>query len=93
MPSAGPSASRTAWPSVMPTSSTVWCVSTCEIALGGEPQIEQAVLRERLEHVVEEGEPGRDLVLAAAVEVDRDPHLGLARLALDRGLALACARS
>ena len=38
----------------MPTSSTVWCRSTARSPVGGELEVEHAVLRERLEHVVEE---------------------------------------
>ena len=46
-------------PSTMPTSSTVWCRSTSR-SPGVRPEVEAAVAPELLDHVVEEGEAGRD---------------------------------
>ena len=62
-----------------------------EIAAGPDLQIEEAVAREALEHVVEERHPGRDLAASAAVELERERDLRLAGLALDsRRSAGAC---
>ena len=60
-----------------------------DVTLRAHGQIEQAVLGEALEHVVEEGDPGRDLVLAGAVEIELDRDVGLLRLAREGRLA-AC---
>ena len=39
-----------------------------EVAVGLQRQVEAAVTREELQHVVEEADPGADVVAAAAVE-------------------------
>ena len=44
----------------MPTSSTVWWPSTCEVARGLHREVEAAVAAELVEHVVEERQPGGD---------------------------------
>src|SRR5690606_24289454 len=59
-----------------------------EVAGRPQAQVEGRVLRERLEHVVEERNARRDLVLTAAVEVQLESDVGLARLARERRLAL-----
>ena len=49
-----------------------------EVACRVDGQVERAVAREQLQHVIEETDAGADLVLALAVEVDlhRDRRLG-----------------
>ena len=44
MPARSPSASANAAPSTSATSSTVWCSSTCEVAVGRDREVEQAVV-------------------------------------------------
>ncbi len=46
-------------------------------------QVERAVARERVEHVVEEPDARRPLSLAAAVQPELEPDVGLVRLARD----------
>ena len=46
-------------------------------------EVDQAVARELLQHVVEKADAGRDVAGAAAVEIDGGADRGLARLALD----------
>ena len=72
----------------MPTSSTVVVLVDLEVALGAHAQVEQAVARERVQEVVEEGDAGLDLGLARPVEPQLDPDVGLAGAALYRGLAV-----
>ena len=59
-----------------------------EIALRLDGEVQQAVARQRLEHVVEEADAGLDLRLAPPVEVDPDEEIGL----LGRPADLADAR-
>ena len=65
----------------MPTSSTVWCWSTSRSPLQLELEIEAAVAREQLEHVIEEANARRDLVLARAVDGERQRDLRLGGVA------------
>src|SRR5207244_12737147 len=53
-----------------------------EVALRLDAQVPPAVLPELLEHVVEEGDPGRRARLPRAVDVERELDLGLLRLAV-----------
>ena len=46
-----------------------------EVAGGGDRQVERAVTREQLEHVVEEPDAGADVVAAAAVERQLEMNL------------------
>src|SRR5262249_13968710 len=63
-----------------------------QIALAADLGVEGAVPGERVQHVIEEGDAGRDLRVTAAVQVDRDLDLGLLRLARNLpGPAHACA--
>jgi len=51
-----------------------------QVSLAADLRIERAVLRQRLQHVIEEGDAGGDLRLAAAVEIDDHLQLRLLRL-------------
>ena len=53
-----------------------------QIALRLHLEIDQAVARELLQHMVEKADAGRDLGTARAVEIDRDADLGFLGLAL-----------
>src|SRR5688572_5581153 len=55
-----------------------------EIARRLECQIEAAVPREQLEHVIEEPDAGPDVIAAAAVDCQRAFNLRLGRLAIER---------
>jgi hypothetical protein len=55
-----------------------------EIALSGQFQIEKAVARETLEHMVEKGHAAMDFTVSGAIELEGRGDLGLARAALDR---------
>ena len=57
------------------------------IALGAQRDVDQAVARELLEHVVEETDAGFDVVDAGAIEVDGGGDAGL--LGLARALRVA----
>jgi hypothetical protein len=54
-----------------------------EIAFRVDLQIERAVTREELEHVIQEPDAGRDRVAAASLERQRHPDLRLGCLAID----------
>ena len=55
-----------------------------QVALGVQRDVDQAVLRELLQHVVEKPDPGRDLGRAGAVEIDPPLDPRLPRVPLDR---------
>src|SRR3989442_15118268 len=80
MPRRSPSAWDSAWPSTIPTSSTVVLVHV-EVAPRGDLEVEECVARQRLEHVVEEADARLDLRPAAAIETHPHPHFGLLGLA------------
>jgi hypothetical protein len=52
-----------------------------QVALGLDLQVEAAVAREALQHMVVETDAGGDRRGAGPVEIDPDPDLGLLRLA------------
>ena len=79
IPRFDPSAFFTASPSAMPTSSTVWCWSTSRSPRADEIEIEAAVARDLLEHVIEESNAGGDLRLAAPVEIQPQANVGFFR--------------
>ena len=55
-----------------------------EVAFGVELEIEPAVLREKLQHVIEEANAGRNLVAAAAFDLQTARDARLFRVSLDR---------
>jgi len=57
-----------------------------QIAFGAQRQVDQAVARELLQHVIEEADAGRDVARTGAVEIDGAADLRLTRDALDAGL-------
>ena len=57
-----------------------------EVAVGLQLQVEGAVPREQLQHVVEEPDAGLHLVAALALDAQRDVDPGLARVPLDHAL-------
>ena len=68
----------------MPTSSTVWCAPVSRSPFALDRQVEAAVAREQVEHVVEEADAGaraRRAPSPSSCELDVD--LGLAGLAVD----------
>ena len=83
MPAFSPSACASALPKQMPTSSTVWCASTCRSPSAFDGQVDEAVPGEQRQHVVEEADAGGDLGLAGAVEVEGQLDLRLAGFAVD----------
>ena len=82
MPRLSPSASRSAWPSASAQSSTVWCSSTWRSPVQRSVEREAAVLRDLLEHVVEEADAG----------LSRPDDPGRDRPSADAGLASSLAR-
>ena len=54
-----------------------------EIALGLEREIETAMLREKLEHVIEESNTGRDIVASTPFDLESRVNLRLLRVAHD----------
>ena len=59
-----------ACPSVMPTSSTVWCASMCRSPLRLDLEIDHAVTGDLIEHVIEETDAGGELGPAATVKIE-----------------------
>ena len=55
-----------------------------QIALGLQRNVDQRMPGELLDHVVEEADPGRDVVGAGAVEIDGGRDRGLLGAAVDR---------
>ena len=76
-----------AWPSAMPTSSTVWWSSMCRSPSARMVDVDQRMARELIEHMVEEADAGRNVRLARTVEVDGDLDRGLVGLARNGALA------
>ena len=68
----------------MPVSSTVWCEPVWR-SPATALEVEPAVAREQVEHVVEEADAGAARAGAGAVEAERQADVGLARLAADLG--------
>ncbi len=58
-----------------------------QVALGLDVEVDQAVARHLVEHVVEEADPGRQFGLARAVEIHAHADLRLFRIALHLGHA------
>ena len=58
-----------------------------EVAGGGDRQVERAVAREQLQHVVEEPDAGADVVAAATVERQFEMDLRLGGLPVDHRAA------
>ena len=56
-----------------------------EVARGANVEVEAAVAREQVEHVVEEPNPGLAPAGSGAVEGQGDVDVGLTGLAFDRG--------
>jgi len=56
-----------------------------QVALGLDVEVNQAMTRDLVEHVVKEPNARGQLGLAAAVEVDLDGNLGFGRVAADFG--------
>ena len=68
-------------------------VGSClQIAAHVHVEIEVGVASEQVEHVIEKADAGLALALSGAVEVQRELHLGLAGVALDRGGPVAHGR-
>ena len=51
-----------------------------QVALGADLEVEHGVAGEAFQHVVEKADAGIDVVVAGAVEVERDHDLGLSRV-------------
>src|SRR5262249_56404226 len=58
-----------------------------QVALGLDREVDARMARQKLEHVVEEADPGRDRRNAGPVEIDRDLDVGLLGAASDRTFA------
>src|SRR5262249_21645460 len=58
-----------------------------QVALGLDREVDAGMARQKLEHVVEEADAGRDRRNAGAVEIDRNLDVGLLGAALDRTFA------
>ena len=58
-----------------------------EIAGGAHLEIERAVARHQLEHVIEKADAGTDVVAALAFDAEADANLRLARFSVDYGTA------
>jgi hypothetical protein len=56
-----------------------------QVALGVDVQVDQAVAGDLVQHVVEEGHAGIQLLLAGAIQVDRNADLRLVGIADDFG--------
>src|SRR5262249_36303207 len=58
-----------------------------QVAFGLDREVDAGMARQKLEHVVEEADPGRDRRNAGAVEIDCDLDVGLLGAAPDRAFA------
>ena len=58
-----------------------------QVAFGAERDVDQAVTRQLLQHVVEKTDPGVDIIAPAAVEINGGGNLRLRRVARDACLA------
>src|SRR5262245_28821004 len=58
-----------------------------QVALGLQRDVDQRVARELLDHVIEETDPGLDVIRTRTVEIDGCGDRRLLGLAVDRGLA------
>lgn len=73
-------------------------VVNLDVTRGLERKIKKSMPGEQLQHVVEKGHAGGDLVLAAAIKLKTEPNVGFACLAMQECaalrhfLALACCR-
>ena len=76
-----PSASSSAWPSAMPTSSTVWWAPVSRSPLASHREPEPAVAAEQLEHVVEEPDARSTALTSPPSRSSVERDLGLAGLA------------
>jgi PHP family Zn ribbon phosphoesterase len=56
-----------------------------QITFGFEIQIEAAVPRKKLQHVIEEANARRDLVRAGAVQIQAGADIGFGRVAVQSG--------
>ena len=72
-------------------SSTVWWRVDVQIALGAHDEVDHAVARDLVEHVVEERDARGELRIAGAIEVELDADLGLLGVALHVRALIACA--
>jgi hypothetical protein len=61
-----------------------------QIALGLDAQVKAAVPGKGIEHMVEKPDPGRDLGLASAIQINRDLDLGLLGFAKDLRGSVLC---
>ena len=85
MPFLSPTAWEKAWPRRDADVSTVWWPSM-QVALALDVEVDQAVARDLVQHVIEETDAGVQPGLAGAVEVDSDVDLGFEGVAGDFGL-------
>ena len=63
-----------------------------QVALGLDGEIDAGMARQKLEHVVEKADAGRDRASPAAVDVDHDLDIGFLGGAIDRPFAHALSR-
>jgi hypothetical protein len=56
-----------------------------QIALGSNLQVDRAMLGQQLKHVIEKTDPGLDVGLAGAIQIQRETDLGFGRLSVDLG--------
>jgi hypothetical protein len=61
-----------------------------QIAFAGEVEVEGAVTRKELQHVIEETNAGGDFVLTATFNRQLDTDARLGRITLDNGGARGC---
>ena len=67
----------------------IWVIDV-KIALRRHGNVEEAVARELVQHVIEERHAGRDFGMSGAVEIQRERNLRFARGAFDFRGAWAC---
>ena len=82
MPFFEPSASRRSWPENDAHVLHRVMLIDVQVAARLEIQVEAAVPGEKLQHVIEKANAGRDLVSAAAVQIQAPADIGLGGLAM-----------
>ena len=80
-----PSATSSAWPRAMPTSSTVWWAPVSRSPRRLDREAEAAVAAEQLEHVIEEADARSRLDTSPPSRSSATRDVGLAGLAVDLG--------
>ncbi len=68
----------------MPTSSVGVVMIDMQIAVGLYRDVDARMPRQKIEHVIEKADSGRDIGLAGAIQIDRHLNVGFLGFSFDR---------